>query len=53
VSSQFVCPWLTRFRGLFSRMTVEHPTHPQVVDVAHKAAAFDELATKFEVPASA
>jgi coatomer protein complex subunit epsilon len=31
-------------------MTTEHPTHPMVVNVANKAAAFDELASKFVVP---
>ncbi|KAJ7115971.1 coatomer complex protein [Mycena epipterygia] len=35
---------------LWTRLTTEHPTHPLVVDVAHKADLFDEFSAKFTVP---
>lgn len=35
---------------LHSQLTSQYPTHPLVTDVVKKAAVFDELASKFEVP---
>ncbi|KAJ7668296.1 coatomer complex protein [Mycena rosella] len=35
---------------LWTRLITEHPAHPLVVDVAHKAALFDEFSAKFAVP---
>ncbi|KAF8216520.1 coatomer epsilon subunit-domain-containing protein [Mycena galopus ATCC 62051] len=38
---------------LWARLQTEHPTHPLVLDVAQKAALFDESAAKFTVPSLA
>jgi coatomer protein complex subunit epsilon len=35
---------------LWSRLTAEHPDHPLVVDVAKKAQAFEEIASRYSVP---
>ncbi|THH32494.1 hypothetical protein EUX98_g1674 [Antrodiella citrinella] len=37
----------------WSQLTSQYPTHPLVQDVLKKSAAFDELASRFEVPAVA
>jgi len=43
----------TEAEQYWSQLTTQYPTHPLVQDVAKKAAAFDELAARFEVPAVA